>query len=64
MADDGGQRFDVHAVFQGGGSEGVPQVMESQPFTLCPLQYCLEPLPDGCRVHRGVFLDRGGKHPP
>ena len=63
MADDGGQRFDVHAVFQGGGSEGMPQIMEPQAPALRPLQYRLEPLSDGGRVQRGVLFHRGGEHP-
>ena len=37
--------------------------MEAEPFTVCPFQYCLEPLPNGGWVHRGVLLDRGGEHP-
>ena len=63
MADDGAQGLDVHAVFQGGGGEGVPQIVEPQMPALRSLQHCLEPLSDGGWVHRGVFLDGGGEHP-
>ena len=46
MADDGGQRLDVHSVLQGGGGEGVPQVVEPQTLALRPLQHRLEPFAD------------------
>src|SRR5699024_12553528 len=49
MADDGAQGLDVHAVFQGGGGEGVPQIVEPQMPALRSLQHCLEPLSDGGR---------------
>ena len=64
MADNGAQRLDVHAVFQGGGGEGVPQIMEPQALALRPFQHRLKPLPDGGRVQRGVLLHGRGEHPP
>ena len=33
VPNDGGQCFDVHAVFQGDGGKGVPQIMKSDSFT-------------------------------
>ena len=47
MADDGGEGLDVHPVLQGGGGEGVPQIVEAKPSALRPLQHRLEALPDG-----------------
>ena len=64
MADDGAQGLDVHPVLQGGGGKGVPQIMEPQTPALRPLQYRLEPLSDGGRVHGGVLLHGRGEHPP
>ena len=32
VPNDGGQCFDVHAVFQGDGGKGVPQIMKSDSF--------------------------------
>lgn len=63
VADDGAQRLDVHSVLQRGGGEGVPEIVEPEALTLRPLQHCLEPFPDGGRIHGGILLDRGGEHP-
>ena len=63
VADDGAQGLDVHAVLQGSGGEGVPQIVKPQTLTLRPLQHRLEPLPDSSWVHRGVFLDWRREHP-
>ena len=64
MADDGAQSLDVHPVLQGGGGEGVPEIVEPQTPALRPLQHRLEALSDGGGVHGGVLLHGRGEHPP
>ena len=63
MADDGGECLGVHPMFQSGGCEGMPEVMESNFFASSPLQHSLEPLADGSWVQRRILYDRGWEHP-
>ena len=63
MPDDGGECLGVHPMFQSGGGEGVPEVMETNLFAPGTLQYSLEPLADGSRVQRRILHDRRWKHP-
>ena len=64
MADDGGQRLDVHAVFQRVGGEGMPQVVKADVLAVRPIQNLGQLLPDGGRVQWGVLLFRRREHPP
>ena len=61
MADDGGQRLDVHAVFQRVGGEGMPQVVKADVLAVRPIQNLGQLLPDGGRVRGGSppFSERG-----
>ena len=63
MPDDGGEGLGVHSVFQSSSGEGVPEVMETNLFTLGTVQHSLEPLADRSRVQRRIFHDRGWEHP-
>lgn len=64
MADGGGEGLHIHAVGQGGGGEGVPQVVEADVFVVRPFQHGGQLFTDRGRVQREVLLYRGGKHPP
>ena len=58
MAQDGGQRLDIHPMSQGVGCESMPQIMKSHQLTARMLQQCVEP-PADCRGdNRHVFLFR------
>ena len=63
MTQHGGESLDVHSAAQGGGGEGVAEIMEPYLFTLGVFQDQVEPLPDGPRINGAVLLHRGGKHP-
>lgn len=56
MADDGGQRLDVHAMFQRVGGEGMPQVVKADVLAVRPIQNLGQLLPDGGWVQWGVLL--------
>ena len=57
VADHGGQRLDVHAVFKCHGSEGVAEVVEADLLALRSLQYLLEFAIDRIGISRLTFLD-------
>ena len=63
MSDDGRERFHVHAVLQGGGGEGVAQIVEANVLALCPYQYFFHLSIDALRIQRSVFFYRRGEHP-
>ena len=63
MSNDGGERFHVHAVLQGGGGEGVAQVVEANVLTLRPHQHLFHLSIDALRVQRSVFFYGRGEHP-
>ena len=58
MADDGGEGFDVHAVFQRCGCEGMPQIVKSDVFAVSPFQYGGQPLADSSGISGGVIIQR------
>ena len=64
MADDGGEGLDIHAVLQGGGGEGVAQVMEADVLTIGPFQNRGQSFPHCRWVHGRILFDWGGEHPP
>ena len=53
-----GQRFDVHAVFEGQCGEGVSEVVKSDVFRADGLQDLLMGVPEGVRVEHGAGLGR------
>ena len=57
VADHGGERLDVHAVFECHGSEGVAQVVETDLLALRSLQYLLEFAVYRVGIPRLTFLD-------
>lgn len=59
----GGQRFDVHAVFQCHGGEGVAEVVKPHPLAVCAFQYLLKPMIDRRRVSRLREVKRGRENP-
>lgn len=63
MADDGGEGFNIHAVFQSRGGKGMPQVMETYLLALGVFQNDMQAAADGGRVQGRIRLDRGGEHP-
>ena len=63
MAQHGGKSFDVHAVFQGHGSEGMAQIMEADLFALCPLQRHMETPEHRTGGERRILLDGRGEQP-
>lgn len=62
VPNDGGQCFDVHAVFQGDGGKGVPQIMKSDSFAPGALQNDLEPFSYIARIDGLLRLDPGWEH--
>ena len=64
MPDDGGERFHVHAVLQGGGCKGMAQVVEADVLALRPHQYFFHLSIDALRIQRSVFFYGRGEHPP
>lgn len=63
VADDHRQGFDVHAVLQCHGGEGMAQVMEANLLALRPLQCLLHPAADEVGRQRTVLLHRRREHP-
>ena len=64
MSYDGGQRFDVHAVFQCHGGEGMAEIMKPHPLAVCAFQYLLKPMIDRRRVTQSRHTFRVEKIPP
>ena len=62
VADDGGQGLYVHAVLQGGGREGMAEVVEPNIFAPGPLQGLFHFVVDALRVH-GTGAAGGGEQP-
>ena len=62
VPNDGGQRFDVHAVFQGDGGKGVPQIVKSDSFASGALQNDLEPFSYIARIDGLLRLAPGWEH--
>ena len=58
MSDDGGERFLVHAVLQGGCGEGMAQVVEADVLALRPRQHLFHLPIDALRIQRIVFFYR------
>jgi len=63
VADHGGERLDVHAVFQRHGGEGVAQVVETYLLALRTLEDLLEFAVDRVGLSRLALLDRRWEHP-
>lgn len=59
----GGQRFDVHAVFQCHGGKGMAKVVKPHPLAVCAFQYLLKPMIDRRRVSRLREVKRGRENP-
>ena len=62
-ANDGGQGFHIHPVFQGHGHEQVAQVVASNSFASHVFQNGLKALPNSGRVKGRALLYWGGEHP-
>ena len=56
MTDDGGQGFDVHAVFQRCGGECVPEIVKPNVLAVGPFQYGGQPLADSRGISGGVAV--------
>ena len=63
MADDGGERLDVHPVLKGRGGECMAEIVEPHVPALRPLEDLLHCVVYIMRVHGGILIDRGGEHP-
>ena len=63
MAQDGGQRLNVHSVGQGVGGEGMPQIVEPDPLTSGVIQDPVQAQVDGRRAHRRVLFLGRREHP-
>ena len=63
MTDNGGECFDIHAMFQTCGAKYMSQIMESNLFTPSSLQNDLQPFSDGGGISGRIFADRGREHP-
>ena len=50
MSYHGGQCFDVHAVFQCHGGEGMAEIVKAHPLAVCAFQYLLKPMINRRRV--------------
>ena len=63
MAQDRGQRLDVHSVLQGVCGEGMPQIMETRLPAPCVLQQQPETMTDDRRADGHTPLFRRREHP-
>ena len=63
VANNGGERFDVHAMFQTCCAKYMAQIVESNLFAPSPIQNDLQPFSDGGGVSWRIFTGWRGKHP-
>ena len=56
MAQDGGQRLNIHSIGQGVGGEGMAQIVEPDPLAPGVIQYTVQPMVDHRGAQMGILL--------